>query len=52
MTYDSALDAKEQIKAEIERGLADLAEGRVQEFDAQRIIDRGRVLLAKRSHSI
>ena len=39
------------LKAEIDRGLADLAEGRVQDFDANRIIERGRRLLAGRSPS-
>jgi antitoxin ParD1/3/4 len=37
------------LKADIDRGLADLAEGRVQDFDATRIIERGRTLLARRS---
>jgi len=39
------------LKADIDRGLADLAEGRVQKFDAARIIKRGRKLLAGRSTS-
>lgn len=39
------------LKADIDRGLTDLAEGRVQDFDASRIIERGRKLLASRSHS-
>jgi antitoxin ParD1/3/4 len=34
------------LKAEIDKGLADLAEGRVKDFDAGRIIERGRKLLA------
>ena len=33
------------LKADIDKGLADLAEGRVQDFDADRIIARGRKLL-------
>lgn len=37
------------LKADIDRGLTDLAEGRVQTFDAARIIERGRKLLAGRS---
>ena len=41
----------EALKAEIDRGLADLAAGRVQEFDAERIIARGRTLSAGRSRS-
>lgn len=36
------------LKADIDRGLADLAEGRVQDFDTARIIERGRALLAGR----
>ena len=39
------------LKADIDRGLTDLAEGRVQDFDANRIIERGRKLLANRSRS-
>ncbi|MGH7051767.1 MAG: ribbon-helix-helix domain-containing protein [Acetobacteraceae bacterium] len=39
------------LKAHIDRGLADLAERRVQDFDAARIIERGRKLLASRSGS-
>ena len=42
----------EALKAEIDRGLTDLAEGRVREFDADRIIERGRKLLAGRSPSV
>ena len=38
------------LKADIDRGLADLAKGRVQKFDAARI-ERGRKLLAGRSSS-
>jgi len=40
------------LKADIDRGLSDVAEGRVQDFDATRIIDRGRALLAGRSPSV
>ena len=39
------------LKAEIDRGLADVAAGRVRDFDADRIIERGRKLLASRSPS-
>jgi antitoxin ParD1/3/4 len=39
------------LKADIDRGLTDLAEGRVKDFDAARIIERGRKLLAGRSPS-
>ena len=40
------------LKADIERGLADLAEGRVKDFDAARIVERGRTLLAGRFPSV
>lgn len=40
------------LKADIETGLADVAAGRVQDFDAERIIARGRKLLADRSPSV
>lgn len=36
------------LKSDIDRGLTDVAEGRVQDFDATRIIERGRKLLAGR----
>ncbi len=39
------------LKADIDKGLTDLAEGRVRDFDAARIIERGRQLLAARSPS-
>jgi antitoxin ParD1/3/4 len=39
------------LKADIDRGLTDLAEGRVQDFDATRSIERGRKLLAARPPS-
>jgi len=39
------------LKADIDRGLADVAAGRVRTFDANRIIERGRKLLAGRSRS-
>ncbi len=34
------------LKTDIDRGLADLAEGRVKDFNADRIIERGKRLLA------
>jgi antitoxin ParD1/3/4 len=40
------------LKADIDKGLSDLAEGRVKDFDADRIIERGRKLLAARSPSV
>jgi len=39
------------LKAEIDKGLADVAEGRVKDFDPDQIIERGRRLLASRSRS-
>ena len=45
------LQELEGLKADIDRGLTDLAEGRVEEFDTARIIERGRTLLAGRSRS-
>ncbi len=39
------------LKTDIDRGLADLAEGRVTDFDVDRVIERGRKLLANRSRS-
>jgi antitoxin ParD1/3/4 len=39
------------LKVDIDKGLTDLAEGRVKDFDAGRIIERGRKLLASRSRS-
>ena len=42
------LQELESLKADIDRGLTDLAEGRVQDFDRARIIERGRKLFAGR----
>jgi antitoxin ParD1/3/4 len=39
------------LKADIDQGLADVAAGRVTEFNADKIIERGRKLLAGRSHT-
>ena len=39
------------LKADIDKGLADVAAGRVKKFDAARIIERGKKLLAARSPS-
>lgn len=39
------------LKADIDKGLADVAAGRVHNFDKKRIIERGRKLLASRSSS-
>jgi antitoxin ParD1/3/4 len=40
------------LKADIDLGLADIAAGRVQDFDVDRIVERGRKLLANRSSSV
>jgi antitoxin ParD1/3/4 len=40
------------LKVDIDSGLADIAAGRVKEFDTARIIERGRNLLAARSRSV
>lgn len=40
------------LKQDIDKGLADVAAGRVKEFDAEAIVARGRKLLADRSKSV
>jgi antitoxin ParD1/3/4 len=40
------------LKADIDAGLADVAAGRVKKFDAARIVERGRKLLAARAPSV
>ena len=42
------LKEMEALKADIDQGLADLTQGRVREFNTDRIIARGRKLLAAR----
>ena len=39
------------LKAEIDKGIPDLAAGRVQDFAADRVIERGRKLLASRTRA-
>jgi antitoxin ParD1/3/4 len=39
------------LKADIDKGLADVAAGRIEDFDIQKIVERGRKLLASRSPS-
>lgn len=39
------------LKADIDKGLADVEAGRIEDFDPARIIERGRKLLAARSRS-
>lgn len=43
------LDELSALQSDIDQGLADVAAGRVKSFDADRIIERGRQLLAARS---
>ena len=45
------LEELSALKADIDRGLADLKAGRVKDFDPEKIIERGRMLLASRSRS-
>jgi antitoxin ParD1/3/4 len=45
------LQELEALKADIDKGLADVAAGRIKKFDTTRIIERGRKLLAARSPS-
>jgi antitoxin ParD1/3/4 len=37
-----------QLKTGIHKGLADIAAGRIKDFDADRIIERGRMILTNR----
>jgi antitoxin ParD1/3/4 len=46
------LEELSSLKADIDLGLADIAAGRVQDFDVDRIVARGRKLLASRSSSV
>lgn len=46
------LEELASLKADIDVGLADIAAGRVQDFDVDRIVERGRKLLASRSSSV
>jgi antitoxin ParD1/3/4 len=45
------LDELASLKADIDKGLSDLAAGRVADFDTDRVIARGKKLLADRSSS-
>jgi antitoxin ParD1/3/4 len=46
------LEELASLKADIDLGLADIAAGRVRDFDVDRIVERGRQLLASRSSSV
>ena len=46
------IEALAELKSDIDKGLADVAAGRVREFDAAAIVERGRKLLATRSPSV
>ena len=39
------------LKSDINKGLADVAAGRIKDFDKKKIVERGRKLLASRSSS-
>lgn len=45
------LDELAALRADIDKGLSDLAAGRITDFDTARIAERGRQLLASRSSS-
>jgi antitoxin ParD1/3/4 len=45
------LEELSTLKADIDVGLADIAAGRVEDFEIDRIVERGRKLLASRSSS-
>lgn len=45
------VEALGALQADIDKGLADLAKGRIKDFDAKSIIERGRKLLVARSLS-
>ncbi|MFA5664166.1 hypothetical protein [Castellaniella sp.] len=49
MYHQLMLDELATLKQDIDKGLADVAAGRVHEFNVQRIAERGRKLLAARS---
>lgn len=46
------LDELAALKADIDQGLADVAAGRVRDFDSARIVARGKKLSADRSSSV
>jgi antitoxin ParD1/3/4 len=46
------LEELASLKSDIDVGLADIAAGRVRDFDVDRIVERGRQLLASRSSSV
>ena len=50
MTHDDNRQEFTALKADINHGLADVAAGRVADFDAAKIIEHGKRLLAKRTH--
>ena len=51
LKHATQIDELAALKADIDAGLADIASGRVWEFDPARVIERGRKLLAERSSS-
>jgi antitoxin ParD1/3/4 len=46
------VQSSKALKADIDAGLADVAAGRVKDFDATRIVERGKKLLAVRLPSV
>jgi len=42
----------EALKSDIDKGLADVANGRIKDFNSKHIIERGRMLLTDRSSSV
>jgi antitoxin ParD1/3/4 len=40
------------LQADLDKGLADLTEGRVRDFNVDRIVERGKKLSANRSRSV
>lgn len=40
------------LKLDIDKGLSDLTSGRVKDFNAENIIERGKILLASQSNSV
>lgn len=46
------LEELAKLKTDIEKGLADVSEGRIKDFDTASIVERGRKLLSARSSSV
>ena len=48
VSLEAGIAARQALRADIAKGMADLAADRVGDFDMDRIVERGRVLLAER----